>query len=171
MDDVRSFNFIHQKHVPAYGTREVLSQLKKEFEYIFSDEKYPGIPLIELHEIENKPFTIEGIQFIPIQVMHYKLPVFGYRIKDFTYITDAKYIPEAEKEKIRGSKVIVVNALQKTDHISHFSLTEATELLKELKPEKGYIIHIGHKMGLHRDVEKDLPEFIRLAYDGLKVEG
>lgn len=170
MDDVRSFNFIHQKHIPVYGTRAVLNQLKKEFEYIFSDEKYPGIPLIDLNEIENKPFSIEGIDFIPIEVLHYKLPVFGYRIKDFTYITDANKISEVERDKIRGSKVVVLNALQKTEHISHFSLQEAIEVLEDLKPEKGYLIHLGHRMGLHREVEKELPSFIEIAYDGLKLE-
>lgn len=170
MDDVRSYNFIHQRHIPVYGTKSVLKQLQQEFEYIFSDEKYPGIPLIDLHEIENKPFTVEGIQFIPIEVFHYKLPVFGYRIKDFTYITDANKISETEKEKIRGSKIVVLNALQKTEHISHFNLKEAVEVLEDLKPEKAYLIHLGHKMGLHRDVEKELPSFVRIAYDGLKLE-
>ena len=170
MDDVRSYNFIHQRHVPVYGTKQVLKQLQQEFEYIFSDEKYPGIPLIDLHEIENKPFTIEGVQFIPVEVFHYKLPVFGYRVNDFTYITDANRIPDAEKEKIRGSKIVVLNALQKTEHISHFNLKEAVEVLEDLKPEKAYLIHLGHKMGLHRDVEKELPPFVRIAYDGLKLE-
>ena len=170
MDDVRSFNYIQKKHIPIYGRNNVLEQIKKEFSYAFSDVKYPGIPLIDLHEIENLPFKIEGIEFTPIEVYHYKLPVFGYRIKDFTYITDANNIPDKEKEKIKGSKVIVLNALQKTEHISHFTLAEAVELLKELKPEKAYLTHISHRMGLHKEVEKELPEFIRLASDGLKIE-
>jgi phosphoribosyl 1,2-cyclic phosphate phosphodiesterase len=169
LDDVRSYNYFQKKHMPVYGRKNVLEQLKKEFSYIFSEEKYPGIPLLELHEIENKNFSIEGVEFIPIEVMHYKLPVFGFRINDFTYITDANKISETEKEKIKGSKVIVLNALQKTEHISHFTLEEAIALLTELKPEKAYLTHISHRMGIHEEVEKELPEFIRLAYDGLKI--
>ncbi|MBX9850246.1 MAG: MBL fold metallo-hydrolase, partial [Cytophagaceae bacterium] len=170
MDDVRSFNYIQKKHIPIYGRHNVLEQIKKEFAYAFSDVKYPGIPLIDLYEIENLPFKIEGIEFTPVEVLHYKLPVFGYRIKDFTYITDANNISDKEKEKIKGSKVIVLNALQKTEHISHFTLAEAVELLKELKPEKAYLTHISHRMGLHKEVEKELPDFIHLASDGLKIE-
>lgn len=169
MDDVRSFNYFQKKHVPVYGRKNVLEQIKKEFAYAFSDHKYPGTPLIDLFEIENKPFTIEGINFIPIEVMHYKLPVFGYRIGDFSYITDANKISEEELEKIKGSKVIVLNALQKTEHISHFTLQEAVDLLITLKPEKAYLTHISHRMGLHEKVDKELPEFIHLAYDGLKI--
>jgi phosphoribosyl 1,2-cyclic phosphate phosphodiesterase len=170
LDDVRSYNYLQDKHIPVYATKMVVEHLKKEFPYIFADEKYPGIPLIDIVEIDNKPFQIEGVEFIPIEVLHYRLPVFGYRIKDFTYITDANYIPNSEKEKIRGSKVIVLNALQKADHISHFNLKQAIEVLEEFKPEKAYLIHLGHRMGLHRDVEKELPDFIRIAYDGLKIE-
>lgn len=170
MDDVRSFNYVQQKHMPVYGRKSVLEQLKKEFAYAFSEIKYPGIPLIDLHEIENKPFTIEGVNFTPIEVLHYKLPVYGYRIGDFSYITDVNKISDEEKEKIKGSKVIVLSALQKTEHVSHFTLDQAVELLQELKPEKAYLTHMSHRMGLHRDVEQELPDFIHLAYDGLKIE-
>jgi phosphoribosyl 1,2-cyclic phosphate phosphodiesterase len=170
MDDVRSFNYFQKKHIPVYARKNVLEQIKKEFEYIFTNTTYPGIPQIDLFEIENRPFTIQGVEFIPIEVLHYKLPVFGYRIKNFTYITDANKILEEEKSKIKGSKVIVLNALQKTEHISHFTLAEAVELLKELKPEKAYITHISHRMGLHKKIDEELPDFIKLAYDGLKIE-
>jgi phosphoribosyl 1,2-cyclic phosphate phosphodiesterase len=170
MDDVRSFNYFQQKHMPVYGRKSVLEQLKKEFAYAFAEEKYPGIPLIDLHEITNNPFTIEGITFTPIDVLHYKLPVFGYRVGDFTYITDANKISNEEKEKVKGSKVIVLNALQKAEHVSHFTLAEAVELLKELKPERAYLTHMSHRMGMHRDIEKELPDFIQFAYDGLKIE-
>jgi phosphoribosyl 1,2-cyclic phosphate phosphodiesterase len=170
MDDVRSFNYIQKKHMPVYGRKNVLEQLKKEFSYIFSDKKYPGVPLVDLYEITNEPFTVEGVEFIPIEVHHYMLPVFGYRIKDFTYITDANKISEQEKEKIKGSKVIVLNALQKTEHISHFTLQEAIDLLEELKPQNAYLTHLSHRMGLHKEVEKELPSFIHIAYDGLKIE-
>jgi phosphoribosyl 1,2-cyclic phosphate phosphodiesterase len=169
MDDIRSYNFHQQKNMPIYGTKKVLDQIKKEFSYAFTEFKYPGVPLIDPIEIENKPFEIEGIVFCPIEVQHFKLPVFGYRINDFTYITDANSISGQELKKIAGSKIIVLNALQKTEHISHFTFDEAVNLLKELKPEKAFLIHLSHRMGLHKDVEKELPDFIRIAYDGLKI--
>jgi phosphoribosyl 1,2-cyclic phosphate phosphodiesterase len=170
LDDVRAFNFIQKKHLPVYGFAKVLEQLKQEFSYAFTDNKYPGIPLINLEPIENKPFKINNINITPIEVMHFKLPVLGYRFEDFTYITDAKSISNEELKKIRGSKVIVLNALQKEDHISHFTLSEAITLLLELKPEKAYLTHISHRMGLHKETEKNLPPFIKLAYDGLSIE-
>ncbi|MFL5728264.1 MAG: MBL fold metallo-hydrolase [Cytophagaceae bacterium] len=169
MDDIRSFNFHQQKNIPIYGRRNVLEQIRKEFSYAFTEYKYPGVPLIDAIEIENKPFEIEGVQFSPIEVMHFKLPVFGYRIKDFTYITDANSISADEMKKIEGSRIIVLNALQRTEHISHFTLDEAVELLKKLKPEKAYLTHLSHRMGLHKEVESELPGFIRIGYDGLKI--
>jgi phosphoribosyl 1,2-cyclic phosphate phosphodiesterase len=170
MDDIRSYNFHQQKNMPIYGTKKVLDQIKKEFSYAFAEFKYPGVPLIDPIEIENKPFEIEGIRFLPIEVKHFKLPVFGYRINDFTYITDANSISDQEIKKIEGSKIIVLNALQKTEHISHFTFDEAVNLLKKLKPEKAFLTHLSHRMGLHKEVEKELPDFIRIAYDGLKVK-
>lgn len=168
-DDIRAFNFITQKAVNVYATKEVEAAIRTEFAYIFSDFKYPGIPEISLHNITDKPFTIEGVEFIPIKVMHYKLPVLGFRVGDLTYITDANYISPGEKEKIKGSKVIVVNALRKEPHLSHFTFSEAISLMEELQPEKGYFTHISHQLGLHSEVQKDLPPFIELAYDGLTV--
>ncbi|MDO1450394.1 MBL fold metallo-hydrolase [Rhodocytophaga aerolata] len=170
MDDIRSYNFRQKKDMPIFGRASVIEQIKREFFYIFSDFKYPGIPRVEVNIIENTPFLVEGINVIPVEVMHYRLPVFGFRIGDFTYITDANYIAPEELEKIRGSKVIVLNALQKESHISHFNLSQAVELLKELKPDKAFLTHISHKLGLHAEVEKELPAFIRIAYDGLKFE-
>lgn len=170
LDDVRAFNFRQDSYMPAYARKSVLEQLKKEFAYAFTDVKYPGVPRIDLHEITNQPFSVKGTEFIPIEVMHHKLPVFGFRIGDFTYITDANFISPEEKEKIRGSKVIVLNALQKDDHISHFTLSEAVSLFEEFKPDKGYITHISHRMGTHKSIAKDLPEFVEQAYDGLKLE-
>jgi phosphoribosyl 1,2-cyclic phosphate phosphodiesterase len=169
LDDIRSYNFHQQKNMPIYGTKKVLDQIKKEFSYAFAEYKYPGVPLIDPVEIENKPFEIEGVRFTPIEVMHFKLPVFGYRINDFTYITDANSISDQEIKKMEGSKVIVLNALQKTEHISHFTFDEAVNLLKKLKPEKAFLTHLSHRMGLHKEVENELPDFIRIAYDGLKV--
>lgn len=170
LDDVRGYNYIQQKNIPIYGRKKVLEQIKKEFAYAFSEIKYPGIPLIDLHEIENTKFSIEGVDIIPIEVLHYKLPVFGYRIGDFSYITDANFISEEEKQKLKGSKVIVLNALQQTEHISHFKLSEALTLINELKPEQAFLTHMSHKMGLHRTIDKSLPPNIHLAYDGLKIE-
>jgi len=170
LDDIRAYNFSQQKDMPVYAEERVLEQLKKEFSYIFSDYKYPGIPQVQLHTVQNRPFEVEGVPFTPIRVMHYKLPVFGYRVGDFTYITDANHISEEEKEKVRGSKVVVLNALRQEPHISHFSLQEAVNLLEELQPEQAYLTHISHLLGQHREVEQKLPGFIRLGYDGLQLE-
>lgn len=170
LDDIRSFNFLQRRDMPVYGRDRVLKQLKQEFAYIFHEKKYPGVPQVTLNPISNLPFKINGIAIIPIEVMHYKLPVFGFRVGNFTYITDANYIAEEEKEKIKGSKVVVLNALQKQEHISHFTLDEAIEVMEELKPEKGYFTHISHKLGLHAEVSKELPEYIELAWDGLTIE-
>jgi phosphoribosyl 1,2-cyclic phosphate phosphodiesterase len=156
--------------MPIYGEERVLKQIQQEFAYIFSGHNYPGIPRVTLYPITEEPFFIDGIPITPIRVMHYKLPVLGFRIKDFTYITDANFISDQEKEKIAGSEVIVLNALRKEPHISHFSLSEAVALFEELKPKKAYLTHISHLMGGHREVEAELPEFVRLAYDGLKLE-
>ncbi|SMG37676.1 phosphoribosyl 1,2-cyclic phosphate phosphodiesterase [Marivirga sericea] len=169
LDDVRSYNFKQQMDMPLYGRKPVLEQIQKEFSYIFATNKYPGIPQVALNEIENTPFQVEGIEIQPIDVLHHKLPVFGYRIDDFSYITDVNYISEAEKEKIKGSKVIVLSALQKKSHLSHFNLEQAIETVEELEIPQAYFIHMGHRMGLHRDVEKELPEGMQFAYDGLQI--
>jgi phosphoribosyl 1,2-cyclic phosphate phosphodiesterase len=169
LDDVRAFNYVQQKEMPLYARQQVINQIRIEFAYAFADFKYPGAPQLKINSIENKPFTVEGIEIIPINVFHYRLPVFGYRIQDFTYITDANRIDEEEKEKIKGTKVLVLNALQKSAHISHFTLEEAIELIQELGPEKAYLTHISHRMGTQKEVSKLLPSNIELAYDGLKI--
>ncbi|NDK55241.1 MBL fold metallo-hydrolase [Pontibacter fetidus] len=170
LDDIRAYNFSQHKDMPLYGEERVLEQLKREFAYIFSGVQYPGIPRVQLNPITEEPFEIEGVAFTPIRVKHYKLPVLGFRVNDFTYITDANFISEEEMDKVRGSKVIVLGALRKEPHISHFSLQEAIDVLTELKPEKAYLTHISHLMGLHHEVEQQLPAFIRLGYDGLQIE-
>jgi phosphoribosyl 1,2-cyclic phosphate phosphodiesterase len=170
LDDIRAFNFRQRKDMPLYGRLEVLNQIKEEFAYIFAAVKYPGIPQVELHAIENKPFEIAGVKVMPIEVMHHNLPVFGFRIGDFTYITDANRISPHELEKVRGTKVLILNALKQEKHISHFSLEEALAVIAELKPERAYITHISHQMGLHAEVEKTLPPQVFLAYDGLSFE-
>ncbi len=170
LDDVRSFNFKQQYDMPVFGRKQVLEQLKQEFSYIFAAKKYPGVPRVNLNEIKNKPFEFNGVNIQPIDVLHYKLPVFGFRIKDFTYITDVNYISDDEKEKIKGSKALVLSALQKEDDISHFNLSEAIDLVNELKVPQAYFIHMSHRLGKHADIEKELPEHIDLAHDGLKIE-
>ena len=170
LDDVRSYNFKQDMDMPVYGRKPVLEQIQREFAYIFAVNKYPGIPKVKLYEIENKPFQVEGIDILPVDVWHYKLPVFGYRIKDFTYITDVNFIPDEEKDKIRGSKVLVLSALQKNSHLSHFNLEQAIDMVRELEIPQAYFIHMGHRMGLHRNIEGELPEGMELAYDGLQIE-
>jgi len=170
LDDVRAFNYFQKGPVDVYAQKNVHDILRSDFFYAFEDDKYPGVPEIELHTIDNNSFTIKGDLITPIEVMHYHLPVFGFRIKDFTYITDANYISEVELEKIKGSKVIVLNALRKKKHISHFTLDEAIKILQQLQPEQAFITHISHQLGLHEEIEKEIPSFIKLAYDGLKIE-
>ncbi|MEO9481981.1 MAG: MBL fold metallo-hydrolase [Ekhidna sp.] len=169
MDDIRSYNFLQKKDMPIYARTEVQDQLKQEFSYIFSESQYPGIPKVALNTLTGEPFEVQGQSIIPIEVMHHKLPVYGFRFGDFTYITDANHISEEEKEKIKGSKVIVLNALQKENHISHFTLDEAVSLMQELNPEKGYLTHISHRLGLHMEVSNELPENVELAWDGLQL--
>ena len=169
MDDIRAFNYVNKSAIDVYATDRVEEALKREYAYIFSDEKYPGIPEINLINIENKPFFVQDIEVIPIQVYHYKLPVLGFRFGDFTYITDANFINDDEKEKIKGSKVLIVNALRREQHISHFTLEEAIALGKELQVPQIYFTHISHQLGLHTEVEKELPSGFHLAYDGLEI--
>jgi phosphoribosyl 1,2-cyclic phosphate phosphodiesterase len=170
LDDVRAFNYKQQSAMDVYANQEVQEALKREFYYIFSDFKYPGIPLLNIHDIGLNPFSIRDIDLLPIEVMHYKLPVLGFRIKDFTYITDAKTVSETEKLKIKGSKILVINALQKEKHISHFTLTEAIEFAQEIGAEQTYFTHISHRLGKHDDISQELPKQIELAYDSLNFE-
>ncbi|MFY0690119.1 MAG: MBL fold metallo-hydrolase [Cyclobacteriaceae bacterium] len=169
MDDVRSFNFKHKMDMPVFARKRVIDQLKNEFSYVFAEHKYPGVPSVEINEMNGEPFTFKGIDITPIEVLHYKLPVFGFRIGGFSYITDANHIAPDEIAKIKGSKVLILNALQKEDHISHFTLSQAIELAEEVNAEKTFFTHISHKLGTHRDVELELPEGMFLAWDGLKI--
>lgn len=170
LDDVRAFNYIRKEKMDVFGEARVLEALKREFAYAFSDKKYPGIPQIELNEIDNNPFTIDGIEFLPIRAMHMKMPVFGYRVDNFVYLTDANFISETEKDKMRNADVIVINALRREVHPSHFTMQEAIDLMLDLKPKKAYFTHISHQLGLHKEVSLELPDFIELAYDGLQIE-
>jgi phosphoribosyl 1,2-cyclic phosphate phosphodiesterase len=167
MDDVRAFNYKQQREIDVYAHPRVQEALKREFSYIFSAYRYPGIPRVILNTIDDKPFLVDGIEFIPIQVMHFKLPVLGFRIGDFTYITDAKTISQEERQKIKGSKIVVINALQREDHISHLTLEEALALADDIGAPQTYLTHISHRLGRHTDITGELPEGVNLAYDGL----
>ncbi len=169
LDDIRSFNHKYDMDMPIFARHNVIDQLKREYEYIFKTPHYPGIPKVEINEIDKEVFKLNELEIIPVEVMHYKLPVLGFRIKNFTYITDAKTISSEEKEKIKGSKILVLNALQLEPHISHFTLEEALAMIEELKPEKAYLTHISHRLGTHNEVERHLPANVFLAYDGLKL--
>lgn len=170
LDDVRAFNYLSGKDMAVYASSRVQEALKREFFYVFSGDHYPGIPKLRLHTISDIPFQIQNVRFEPIEVMHMNLPVLGFRIGDFTYITDANFIPEVEKAKIKGSKTLVLNALRREKHVSHFTLKEALELAAELNAETTYFTHISHQLGLHEELESELPQGVHCAYDGLKIE-
>lgn len=171
MDDLRSFNFKQGQDIPIYARAEVLAQLKNEFAYIFvsPEKKYPGVLTVEPHVIENSLFHIQDLPILPIEGLHHRLPVFGFRIGDFTYFTDINAIPDTEWHKLVGTKVLILDALQREPHISHFTLTQALEVIARLQPEQAYLTHISHNMGLHREVTRELPANIGLAYDGLEI--
>ncbi|MEO6850685.1 MAG: MBL fold metallo-hydrolase [Mucilaginibacter sp.] len=170
LDDIRAFNYRQETAIDVYATERVQNALKREFAYVFAEIKYPGIPEVNLKTIDLNPFSIGNLKFIPIEVMHYKLPVLGFRIGDFTYVTDAKTISEHEKQKIKGTKVLVINALQIEKHISHFTFVEAIAFAKEIGAERTYFTHISHRLGRHEAILKLLPKNIMLAYDGLVLE-
>ena len=169
LDDVRAYNYIQQQPMQVYANQMTIDALMREFAYAFADKRYPGVPNLELNTITLEPFLIGDIHIIPIEVWHMKMPVFGFRFGDFSYITDANHIDEDEKEKIKGSKVLVVNALRKEKHISHYNLDEAIELVQELQIPTAYFTHISHQLGRHEETEKRLPKGIHLGYDGLKL--
>lgn len=169
IDELRSFNFIQKKEIYGYGNKELVNQLKKDYSYIFQNQKYPGLPKVNLKLVDKK-FNHEGIEVTPIQALHYKLKILGYRINDFTYLTDVKTIEKAEFKKINGSKILVINCLQLDEHISHLNLDEALKLVNNLDVEKVYFTHISHNLGLYDKVQSILPKKVNLAFDNLKVE-
>ncbi|MGP8215079.1 MAG: MBL fold metallo-hydrolase [Bacteroidia bacterium] len=170
LDDIRGFNYVMGQAIDVYADTNVENAIRKMYPYIFSDVKYPGIPEIKIHEVNGEPFSIGRTKFLPVRVMHYRLPIWGYRIGGFTYITDANFIPVEEKEKIKGSEILVLNALRREKHISHFTLEEAINVAAELDVKKVYFTHVSHQLGKHADVEKELPEGMHLAYDRQIVE-
>lgn len=170
LDDIRSFNFIQRQPMDIYAEERVMRALNTGFPYIFAEKKYPGVPQVIMHQISTEPFTVGSVDIIPIRMMHYRLPVLGFRIGEFAYLTDGNYISEGEKEKLIGVKYLVVNALRRESHISHFTLSEAVSLIGELSPRMGFLTHISHQMGLSKDLIKELPSHIQAAYDGLELE-
>jgi phosphoribosyl 1,2-cyclic phosphate phosphodiesterase len=170
IDDVRAFNYVLNKTVDIYASQEVINAINKEFPYILTEKRFFGAPQLNFNVIENKSFNVDGVDILPVEVMHHQMSVFGFRIGGFTYITDASFISETEKPKAIGSDILVVNALRKSKHISHFSLEEALALIKELKPKRAFITHLSHFIGLHKDIQDNLPDNVFLAYDGLKLE-
>lgn len=170
LDDIRAFNYFQEKPMDVFGNAQTLTTVKREFPYVFDNKTYPGIPQLELHELSGAPFEINGLEIIPIRVMHYQLEVLGFRIGDFTYITDANYIAPEDLEKCRGSKIMVLNALRHEPHISHFTLSEAIAVAGQIGAEYTYFTHISHQLGLHNQVEQGLMTGMLLAYDGLQLK-
>lgn len=169
LDDVRAYNFFSGQPMPVYSDEMTQQVLIREFPYAFKDTRYPGVPEIQLNSIALEPFTVGDIPVIPVQVWHLKMPVLGYRFGKFTYITDANRIDESEKQKIRGSEVLVLNTLRKQKHISHFSLQEGIDLARELDIPQVWFTHMSHQMGKHADVCAELPPGISLGYDMLQI--
>lgn len=169
LDDIRAYNFFTKAPIDIYADSLTEEAVRRDFYYAFTDTKYPGIPELNMHTITLEPFVVGDIPVVPILVWHLKMPVMGFRFGRFTYITDANRIDEAEKDKIRGSEVLVVNALRKQKHISHFTLGEAVDLAEELGVPEAYFTHISHQLGLHAAIEAELPDHIHLAWDGLQL--
>ncbi len=170
LDDIRAFNWVQQQPTDIYAEVRVQEAIRRIFNYVFARYKYPGIPQMNLHPIENAPFYIGPTKIVPIRGLHYKLPVFGFRFNSLAYLTDMNFLAPEEKEKLIGVKTLIVNALRKEEHISHFNLEGALKLIQEVKPEKAYLTHLSHQMGFHEKVQKELPENVFLAYDELLID-
>ncbi|MCF8302335.1 MAG: MBL fold metallo-hydrolase [Bacteroidales bacterium] len=170
LDDVRAFNYIWNKRINIYGCKRVMDSIRNEFPYIFNETRFFGAPQLDINVIDNKPFEVKDMAIEPIEVMHNKLCIFGYRIDNFTYITDASAISETEKAKIKGTKTLVINALRNSKHVSHFSLKQALGVIDEIQPQTAYLTHISHFLGIHEEVQASLPANVHLAYDNLKIE-
>ena len=169
LDDIRSFNYVQHSKMDVYLNAEARFAIERDYHYIFEPHQYPGLPEADLHTVEA-PFTAAGVEVVPVKAMHKDLPVLGYRIGAMAYITDANYMAPAEIAKLKGVKVLVINALRREKHFSHYSLPEALAVIEEVAPERAYLTHMSHEMGLHEEVSATLPPHVALAYDGLKVE-
>ncbi len=169
LDDIRSFNWFQKQATDIYAEERVQKSIQRIFDYVFAEFRYPGIPKMELHNINGQPFKIDNIEFTPIRCFHHKLPVYGFRTGDFAYVTDTNFIPDEELKKLTNLDILVINALRKERHISHFNLKEALEVIGKLKPKKAYLTHLSHAFDTHENIQKELPENVFVAYDGLTV--
>ena len=171
LDDVRAFNYFQHRDMPVFGTPAVHDHLRREFYYIFEAKDYPGIPKLDLQEIDpERPFEIKDLRLTPIPMLHGKLPVLGYRCGDFAYLTDVNHIPDSSYDLLEGVKCVVISALRHQTHYSHFTLEEALEALERMQPEQAYLTHISHQLGAHAEVEKLLPPHVKVGYDGLTLD-
>lgn len=170
LDDIRSYNWIQKNPMEIYAEERVQEAIRRIFNYVFAEHKYPGIPKMQLRDVNNSLFAIDGVEFLPIRCWHHKLPVYGYRVGDLTYITDTNFIDDKELEKIKGTKLLLVNCLRKEKHLSHFNLDEALALVEKVQPEKTYLTHISHAFGKYKEVQNELPKNVFMAYDGLQLE-
>lgn len=169
LDDLRPIYYMYKKPISLYAENNVFTAIKNDFNYLFHGSNYPGKPKFHLNHITTDDFYISNIKINPIRVMHHKLPILGYRIGNLSYITDANYISDQEKEKLMGSEILIINSLQKEKHISHFNLKESLSLIAEIQPKTAYLTHISHGMGLHDSIQKELPKNVLLAYDSLEI--
>ncbi|MCB0792804.1 MAG: MBL fold metallo-hydrolase [Flavobacteriales bacterium] len=170
LDEVRAFNFIQQRSMEVHANAATLDAVRRVYSYAFARDRYPGVPDLDLHEVGDAPFLAGGLSVDPFKVLHHRMPVLGFRIGGLVYVTDAKTISPEVRDRIRGAEVLVLNALRKKPHISHFNLDEALEMVEELRPGQAYLTHVSHLMGLHAEVEAGLPAHVRIAVDGLRVE-
>ena len=170
MDDVRAYNYKSRKAIDIYGDERVHRAVRREYPYVFAEHKYPGIPMMNLKIVDDRPFYIGGVEIVPVKVYHFRLPIYGFRIGDLAYITDASYIPEKSKYLLLGVKYFIINALREEKHLAHYCLSEALSIIEEISPLRAFITHIGHQMGLYTEVMKGMPDNIELGYDGLKFE-
>ena len=170
LDDIRAFNWVKQGELDIYCDRRTMEAIHKDYDYAFTEFRYPGVPEMNIHVIGEEPFRIDDIEVLPITVMHYRLPITAFRIENFAYVTDANFIPEESMKKLEEVEYLVINALRKEPHLSHFTLGQALDVVKRLNVKQAYITHIGHQMGLHEEVLKELPDNVKLAHDMLVFE-
>jgi phosphoribosyl 1,2-cyclic phosphate phosphodiesterase len=170
LDDIRSFNWFQKHPTDIYAEKRVQESIKRIFDYVFAEHKYPGVPKMELHPVNDSFIKIDGIEFMPVRCFHHKLPVYGFRVGNFSYITDTNFIPDEGIEKLKGSQILIINALREKTHISHFNLQEALDVIDKIKPEKAFLTHISHEFGTHEKIKSMLPENVFVAFDGQKIK-
>jgi len=169
LDDVRAFNFRQKRDMDVYAAPRVQEALQREFQYVFSSDPYPGVPRVHMCDLDGEPLTIGGVEVVPLPVLHHSLPVFGFRIGPIAYITDANAFAQETWDRLEGVEILVLNALRREKHISHFTLEEALEVVDRVGPAEAYLTHISHLLGKHRDVAPDLPRGVFLGEDGLRL--